>query len=233
MTCTELAITNNSRMPITAWVATRLNESRQPMPQAGDTGIRAEDAVLFGGDLRNNREILPRDTHRVILGNPAQVHFRAAIFADGSAFGEPEWVQRLVQNRRQVYQDVAEALQKLRAARQAGTPREQIVQEFEELAHNESAKDEQDAVRSLAAAGHLRLPKLLIFEMVAMNLRGGQTPGSRVLADDLNRQDAMLLGIAQRLLVAKPPISDHPPGVGEPFDSANAKGQTGQPQPTP
>ena len=230
MTCTELTITNNSRMSITAWVATRMTESPRPTRQAVEAGIRAEDAVLFGGDSRNNREILPRDTHRVIMENPTRVDFRAAIFEDGSVFGEPEWVQRLVQNRRQVYQDVAEALQKLRAAQQEGTPRDQIIQEFQE--RNERAKEEQAGLHPLAGPERLRLPKLGIFEMVAMNLRGGQTPGSGGLVDDLNRLDSMLLGVANRLLVAKPPISDHPTGVGEPLDSAGAVGQTGKPEPT-
>jgi hypothetical protein len=232
MTCTELAITNNSRMPITAWVATRMTESPRPTRRAVETGIRAEDAVLFGGDSRNNREILPRDTHRVLMGNPTRVDFRAAIFEDGSVFGEPEWVQRLVQNRRQVYQDAAEALQKLRAAQQEGMPREQIIQEFQERERDERAKEEQSRLHTLAGPERLRLPKLGIFEMVAMNLRGGQTPGSEGLVGDLNRLDSMLLGIANRLLVAKPPISDHPTGVGEPLDSAGAVGQTRKPEPT-
>jgi hypothetical protein len=211
-TCIELAITNNSRVPITSWVATTEREAPGPSRKVVGRGIHAEDSVLISVLLLENPnyfEILSLDTHRVQMGNPTRVDFKAAIFEDGTVFGEPEWVNRIVQNRRQVYQDVAEALQKLRAAKQAGTPRGQVIQEFHELESKERA-EELERLRSLPASERVRLPRLGIFGMVAMNLAPKQTTESGALNEDLNRQESMLLGLAQRLLVSRPPITDHP-----------------------
>src|SRR6266568_4465127 len=97
LTCLELAITNKSRAPITAWVATTQTDRPGAPRNPAAMGIRSSDSVLQH-DNPNAPEILRRDTHRVLMGNPTRVDFKAAVFSDGSVFGDPEWVKRIVQN---------------------------------------------------------------------------------------------------------------------------------------
>lgn len=231
-TCTELAITNKSRVPITAWVA--ITETDRPGAPRNPVaaGIRSSDSVPH--DDPNDPEILPRDTHRVILGNPTGVDFKAAVFSDGSVFGDPEWVKRIVQNRRQVYQDTAIALQKLRAAEEARTPREQLIQEFRELDREEREQESQSR-RALAGPDRLMLSRVGVYATVLANLEHGQAESNAdMLKRDIERLQSMMLEIGQRVLVSRPPITDHLVPLGEPLDSlppardANNRGPSGR-----
>jgi hypothetical protein len=219
-TCTEMAITNNSNAPITAWLAT--SERGGPGAPGRITGmsIRTGDSVIFAEDRANNAEILPRDTHRVTMETPARVDFKAAVFQDGSVFGATEWVDRIVQNRRLVYRDVAEALKRLRLAQQAGTPREQVISDFQELERNEKAQ-EQASLRTLPRQERLILPRLGVYGTVAGNLASSQTDAA-AFSNDLSRVESMLLTIGSRLLVSHPRLSDHPVPLGEPLESTVA-----------
>ena len=214
-TCTELAITNKSRTPITAWVATTETDLPGARHNPVATGIRSSDSIPH--DNPNDPPILARDTHRVILGNKTRVDFRAAVFSDGSVFGDPEWVERIVQNRRQIYQDTTIALQKLRAAKEAGTPREQLVREFRELDRREREQETRSR-HALAGPMRLMLPRFGVYGNVAANLELEQ-PGSNADTPSrvIDRLESMMLDIGSRLLVSKPPISDHPVPVGEPL----------------
>jgi hypothetical protein len=218
--CKELAITNNSRMSITAWVSTTERESSGGARRLSSMGIRSEDNAVFGEDSRMSPPILSHDTHRVDMGNATRVKFRAAIFEDGSIYGDPDWVNRIVQNRRQVYQDVADSLQKLRASAKAETPREEVVREFRELDRDQRERDYSE-LRDLPRAQRLRLPRLDIYGMVALDLEPTPAPGGGGLIADINQVESSLLGIAQRLLVSEPPIADHPVLVGEPLADAS------------
>ncbi len=142
-TCTELAITDKWTVPITAWVAITETDLPAERPNHTAMGLRSSDSIIFPEDNLKNPQILARDTHRVIMGTPTRVEFKAAVFSDGSVFGDPEWFKRIIQNRRQIYQDTVAALQKLRAAQKAGTPREQLVQEFRELERQETEQETQ------------------------------------------------------------------------------------------
>src|SRR5690348_17063022 len=95
--CTLLAITDNSSMPITAWVATTERESSGEAHRPSSMGIRSEDHAVFNEDSGMSPPILPHDTHRVDMGNPTRVKFQAAVFEDGSTYGDPYWVNRIVQ----------------------------------------------------------------------------------------------------------------------------------------
>jgi hypothetical protein len=229
-TCTELAITNKSTVPITAWVATKETDLPGAPHRPPAMGIRSSDSVPH--DNPNDPQILPRDTHRVILGNPTRVDFKAVVFSDGSVFGDPEWVKRIVQNRRHIYQGTAIALQRLRAAKEAGTPREQLVREFRELERQEM---EQEIRSRHALTGWARLPlsTLGVYGTVAGNLERGQPESNAdMLSQDVDRLESMMLGIGNRLLVSRPPISDHPVPVGEPLDSPVPPGHASNPGPS-
>lgn len=216
-TCTELAITNKWRVPITAWAATTETELPVARPNHTVTGLRSSDSIASSANDVNNVQILARDTHRVIIGNPTRVDFRAAVFSDASVFGDPEWVRRIIQNRRQIYQDTVTAVQKLRAAQKAGTPREQLAQEFRELDRQER---EQEIQSRRAVAGPARLmPLLSVYGSAAANLSRPETagPGNSV-SRDIESLESWMLSLGARLLVSRPPISDHSVLVGEPLD---------------
>jgi hypothetical protein len=209
-TCTELAITNKWTVPMTAWVA--ITETDLPEARHTAVGVRSSDTVASCDDNLNNPQILARDTHRVIMGTPTRVDFKAAVFSDGSVFGDPEWVKRIIQNRRQIYQDTVTALQKLRAAQKAGTPREQLVQEFRELERQEEQQKTQSR-RAVAGPASLMLT-LCVYGSVASNLWLNHDPLSR----DIERLESWMLQLGGRLLMSKPPISEHSVPVGAPPD---------------
>jgi hypothetical protein len=219
--CTELAVINKSREPITAWAATTETDVPGARHNPSVISMRSSDCVLRDSVRRGytDPQILPHGTHRVALSNPTRVVFRAAVFSDGSVLGDPEWVKRIVQDRRQIYQETAIALQKLRAAKEAGTTREELVREFRELERQE-IKQEMQSRRHPAVLADLMLPRLDVYGDVAGNLERGQAQtyaGS--LSDDIDNQESMLLDMGNQLLVSKPPISDHAVPLGEPLDS--------------
>jgi len=217
-TCTELAITNKWTIPITAWVA--INETDLPLSRPNHTalGLRSGDTVAGAEDDLNNPQILARDTHRVIMGTATRVDFKAAVFSDGSVFGDPEWVKRIIQNRRQVYRDTVIALQKLRAAQKAGTPREQIVQEFRELQRQEEEQETQSR-RAVAGPACLILPRCGVYASIAVNLWQPEAAGpGNSLSRDIESWESAMLHLGARLLASRPSISDHSVLVGEPLD---------------
>ena len=212
-TCTELAITNKWRVPITAWVA--ITETDLPVARPDHTamGVRSSDSITFPEDNLKNPQILARDTHRVIMGTPTRVDFKAAVFSDGSVFGDPEWVKRIIQNRRQIYQDTVTALQKLRAAQKAGTPREQLVQEFRELERQETEQETQS--RRAVAGPACLMPPLCVYGSVATNL---SLSHGNPLSRNIESLESWMLHLGARLLLSKPLISEHSVLVGEPPD---------------
>jgi hypothetical protein len=197
--CTELAITNKSGAAITAWVAL-----------VGSNGVLG--GVVQGETLPETPSwlISPGATYREAVPGATQAELKAAVFADGSVFGEPTWIERIAQNRRETYQDTATALQKLREAKEAGTPREQLQQEFRNLQQQET-KHEMASPRPL--------PKLRMFHLVDNMLeRRREAADEDTLPQDIDRLEAMMLKYDKSLLESKPPITDHPVEPGEPLD---------------
>jgi len=208
-----MAITNNSPRSITAWIAI-VRQGHYPGNSGFiATGIRSIHHVL--DETVNSQEIRHRDTHRTMLGHPDVIEFKVAIFEDGSFFGDPAWADRIVENRRQVYQDIAVALQKLRSARELATP-DQPVREFKDLAQKKE-ETENEKRRTLPLDDSLRLPRPEIFMTVAANLESARPPATRI--------DSVMSGlftIAHRLQFSQPPISSHVIALGEPLEDASA-----------
>jgi hypothetical protein len=212
-TCMEMAITNNSAPSITAWIAIVQQGHYPGRSDFIATGIRSIDHIL--DETVNSQEIRHRDTHRTMLGNPDVVEFKVAIFEDGSFFGDPAWADRVVENRRRVYQDIAVALQKLRAARELATS-DQLVRELKDLAQKkEEAEHER---RRLPLPDSLPLPRPEIFMTVATSLENGTRPPERTIDSVMSS----LFAIAHHLQFSQPPISSHVVPLGEPLEDARA-----------
>jgi hypothetical protein len=175
----------------------------------------------------NSQEIRHRDTHRTILGNPDVVEFEAAtIFEDSSFFGDPAWADRIVENRRQVYQDIAVALQKLRSARELATS-DRVVRELKDLAQRKE-EAEHEKRRTLPLDDSLRLPRPEIFVTVAANLESGARPPATTIDSIMSG----LFAIANRIQFSQPPINSHVVPLGEPLEDASAPrvGRAGAPE---
>lgn len=215
-TCTELAITNHSQEPITAWAAVTRRNLRGGGHQHFSSGARADDNLLTVNSM-NAPLILPRDTHRVILGNPDRVEFKAAIFRGGSTFGDPAWIKRIIENRRQHYQDVAVAIATLRSACKNGTTAAALAQEFQAL----EQKEREEIKNRPNPADPLSLPLggIDVFGTVEANL-GPRQPGTSAARNECpDRALSMMMDLANKLLVSRPPIADHPVPLGEPLDT--------------
>jgi hypothetical protein len=213
-TCVEMAITNNSPPSITAWIAIVRTGHRPGSSGFVATGIQSIDHIL--DETANSQEILHRDTHRTILGNPDDVEFKVAIFEDGSFFGDPAWADRIVDNRRRVYQDVVIALQKLRSARELATS-DELVREFKDLAQKEE-EAEREKRRTLPLPDSLLLPRLGILSTVAASLERDPGPPDKKIDSVMS----FLFSIANRLQFSRPPISCHVVPLGEPLEDASA-----------
>jgi hypothetical protein len=223
-TCVEMAITNNSPPSITAWIAI-VRQGHYPGSSGFiATGIRSIDHVL--DETVNSQEIRHRDTHRTMLGHPDVVEFKVAIFEDGSFFGDPAWADRIVENRRQVYQDIAVALQKLRSARELATS-DQLLRELKDLAQKKEEL-EHEKRRTVPLDDSLRLPRPEIFMTVAANLESGARPPATTIDSIMSG----LFAIAHRLQFSQPPISSHVVPLGEPLEDASAPrvGRAGAPE---
>lgn len=115
----RLNITNTATVPITALAAV----GTRTFVANGRTGrsVRLFDSVL---NPFSRKEILPGQTYSFSFFGPnppenqlkRDVEFKAAIFADGSTWGDPEWVNTLLLRRSSAYRYNAEALQLLEHA---------------------------------------------------------------------------------------------------------------------
>jgi hypothetical protein len=211
-TCTEFAITNKSGAPITAWAVV---VTWTPRFQGVSSGDSLPDLP--------SKLISPRVTCREGAIGATQADLKAAVFSDGSVFGEAEWIGQIVQNRRETYRDTIIALQKLREAKEAGTPREQLVREFRDLQRQET-KQELGSPRSLNAGVPPKLPNLrLLFTDIAHELEWKhEGSDDDTLPNDIDRLESMMLEFGKRLLDSKPPITDHPVEPGEPIERGSA-----------
>jgi hypothetical protein len=62
-----------------------------------------------------------------------EIKLLAAVFADGTSEGEPEWISRIVNQRRKTFADLKQALAILREEMAKETPREALLGKFHEF----------------------------------------------------------------------------------------------------
>jgi hypothetical protein len=101
------------------------------------TFVRYVDSVFNS----NDRPLMRGDTQNFTFGGPGpdgtqawrvDLEVKAAIFADGSTFGDPEWVKRLVDSRRFLYRHLQAALEALQSARGTAVTDSNLVQQFQD-----------------------------------------------------------------------------------------------------
>ncbi len=155
----------------------------------------------------HDQKIMPGNTHRQLYGpvepmgnlGGTRVEFKAAIFQDGSVFGDPAWAQRIVDNRKTLYEGTHKSIQELQAARQLGETREQIIERFKAL---------EEAAEKAAQTSDERMIGGQPYGQVLVNLEhatiaGGAPPPVDVLLSVVISQ---LRATEMRLLTSKPPI---------------------------
>ncbi len=98
-------------------------------------------------------------------GDPAvepRVFLQAAVFADGSFYGDERWARSTVERRKRSYRHVEAAIQKLTSALQSNGSREQLINDFTELLRRQSRSAEWVEENKQAAA---------VFSFVRWDLR--------------------------------------------------------------
>lgn len=216
-TCAVLSITNKSGAPITAW-AIVFGTGLPTAPNRLHYVVTSRDSLP---DLPRGL-IPPGVADREAMLGATQADFKAAVLSDGSVFGEPEWIEQIVQNRRETYRDTIVALQELAKAKEAGTPREQLVREFRDLQHQET-KQGHGSPRSLNSGLPPWVPKFHLFGDIAHELeRQHEGSDDDTFPNDIDRLKSMMLEFGKRLLASKPPITDHFVEPGEPIEPGSA-----------
>jgi len=111
--CTQLAVTNNSeRQMVTAFILFRPSSNPQRYRSAPDY-----HDILFTPEQHDFSDaIMPLETRRFRcppasekVKNDAE-ELKAAVFSDGTTWGDPEWVQRILECRRAYYTDPGVAI---------------------------------------------------------------------------------------------------------------------------
>lgn len=195
----QVALINNGRQPITG-----LTVVGEITPFSGGTAhstwVRGIDAVI--GPL--DHPLMPKGTCTFVFNAPDapdrarfEVSLKAAVFDDGSTFGEAEWIDRLILHRRYLYRHVDAALRFLSDVRRAPNSREQVVQSAEEFRDRELIgavnREEQQVI-------------LHVFDAINLNLKLDQSRdwNSLAVADRLGVTVEQFTQLRQRLLASKP-----------------------------
>lgn len=200
----QLAVTNNSET-ITVMAYVIIHQSLlpgrdRPIANGGDF-----KDVLFHSEQHNNFQdaIEPLETRRFRFGTKGseiqnQIELKAAVFSDGTTWGDREWVQRILKSRRYFYDDLGLAIEKIKAALDAGSPVEPLRQEFDQLHNSVHPGPNFEHYEEARAAGN-------VFGTVAVHL--SQIPTS---AQDQKQSLALLLPMLMtwqgRIAGAKPSI---------------------------
>jgi hypothetical protein len=219
-TCSELAVTNKSAVPITAWA---VRTEKGYLPWGDGLAYLPSQWVPRGGTYRT---IPPGTTHREAVADSTDADLKAAIFEDGSVFGEPQWLQRIVQNRRQTYNDTVIAVHKLRDAKEGGMRREELAREFRELQREESKREFGTAPPLHSTVPLPILPSFSLFNTIVEELEERKNVDATVLEEkseevtpqEIDRLVSMVFTLGKLLLESKPPITGHPVEPGEPLD---------------
>ena len=132
----EAVITNLKAVPLTAYLIQVFLEPCSPAPRPDV--FRAADVALTSG-----ADPLPQFQSRTEpLGAaycnkdgvtvPARAELRAAIYQDGSSFGEPRWVNSLLDSRRFQLEQLDVVLEKLKVRDAGSVPRQVLTAHIED-----------------------------------------------------------------------------------------------------
>lgn len=200
----DLAVTDHSRRIVTAWV---IFVDFVPLLQ----GTPRATQTIYTDNVINpfDRPLMPNDTRTVNVGGTepgstktkVEVGFEAALFDDGSAFGDPSWSNRLVQQRKYLYVHIQEAIELLDGAKPKGTSREDLINQMQSIKktklNSAETPEEQRAIRK-------------VYEEAAVNLQRSQRPDGTVIpvSDRIDQIEKQFVQERQRILASKPPVTD-------------------------
>lgn len=83
-------------------------------------------------------------TSRMPRYGPPRTELRAAIFKDGSSFGDPAWVQVIVYTRREFYYNLGLAIDLLKKGQQSGATSDDLFHQLEDLQANLPSEETTD-----------------------------------------------------------------------------------------
>jgi hypothetical protein len=197
-----LTVQNFAKAFITGLLVANIDSSVAGQPRL--TGIRVFDSVV---NSPHDRLIPQYKTHTFVLNGPhpsprqADLHssLKAVIFSDGSTWGDPVYIQRLLRIRRLTYEYTKQAVQMVESAMKNGISCDQLAQDADQTA--KSKMQEATGVDEKQIAENA-LGNISVF--VRANAKNcGTTTGSHMVFNILRGQ---LLLKETSLLHSKPSI---------------------------
>jgi len=198
----EIVVVNEASEAMTAFMV--VVEGLGSSPGRNPIRVHYCDSVRYS---HRDRPILRGGSWKLTRGAIAprtEVSLKAAIFENGSSFGDPLWVERILDMRRLSMEAIDTSLRRLRAGLESGDTREQLVQDFDKLlAASREGPREAHSREERWARGE-------IFDTVLDNLKDAKRTedGTVPPVEEVIRlvMDNMV-NLHQRLLVSKPSLA--------------------------
>ena len=200
----QLSVVNTSNLPITALAA--VGTRTLLAKPATDRSVRFFDSVLnpFGP-----RELGPGKTYTFNFFGPnpppdqlkRDVQLRAAIFADGSTWGDQEWITTLLLRRSSAHLYNAKILKTIEQTTSAGIPLQQLIQKLSAL-----QKDDFDAAKTTAEKQMVQAAYEEALILLQSRTRANGDTASLPEATGQTRSRLFLR--VTRLEASKPPIAN-------------------------
>jgi hypothetical protein len=198
----RLSVLNNSGSLITALVA--VGTRTLMTTGATDKSVRFFDSVLYPFEPK---EIHSGQSHDFIFFGPnpppdqlrRDVQLKAAIFADGSTWGEPEWVATLVLRRSSAYHYNSKVLKIIEQANSAGIPVQELSQELAGFEKDDFAAAKTTAEKQMVEVAY---EEALLLLQDSTRTQGDNAP----LPETTGQARSRLLLRVSRLQASKPSI---------------------------
>lgn len=199
-------VENLSVQPITAMVLV-VTHTYPDNPGHPGQSLRYFDSLISSD---TERDVMQYQTHTFTLPRISGPHaagvrsepaLKAAIFADGSSYGDPQWVNRLVLGRKAASQDLEDAIKMLQSAKASGASGESLAKE---VADAKSAKVKEAQVpEERMAAGQ-------VYDTIAWSLKSDATrapsAGALSVAARIDELISRFTRQQQRLSNSKPSV---------------------------
>ncbi|MGC2403827.1 MAG: hypothetical protein WA510_28800 [Acidobacteriaceae bacterium] len=126
----EAVITNQSKLPMAAWIFEILREPCNPIEAGQHAYLGYDSASVVNGALQPSaskvQDIGASHCNKIGTHSPNRASLKVALFADGSFVGDPGWLNILRQNREARLDRVNRAIEALKKVDSAQT-REQCL----------------------------------------------------------------------------------------------------------
>jgi hypothetical protein len=195
----EFAVTNLSKVPMTALII-----AIHYAPVAGNvpphTMVRTEDSLC---DPSYHPQMW-KETRTFVFGGPGpdkadmDVELKGALFMNGSSFGDPGWVKRLVDRRKFFYQYVVQALQMVQNASSVNETGDQLAQEA-------SSAEKADVAQAQSPAERMAIRDA--FDCIVFNLKHMISTSPMTDSEKMDSIARLLIQKRQALATSKPPVA--------------------------